>query len=74
MSVKTTECKKLNKRTDEWNAIYPFMEWLQEQKIVLCKLDRTVDHWYPIFEKIEDYSTNTSKSTLRNLNRRDEQS
>ncbi len=30
------ECDKLNERTKEWNAIYPFMEWLQEKKIWLA--------------------------------------
>ena len=30
------ECEKLNERTKEWNAIYPFMEWLQEKKIWLA--------------------------------------
>ncbi len=30
------ECDKMNERTDEWNAIYPFMEWLQEKKIWLA--------------------------------------
>ncbi len=30
------ECDKMNERTDEWNAIYPFMEWLQEKKIRLA--------------------------------------
>jgi hypothetical protein len=30
------ECDKLNDRRDEWNAIYPFIEWLQEKKIWLA--------------------------------------
>lgn len=30
------ECDKLGKRLDEWNAIFPFMEWLREQKIWLA--------------------------------------
>ena len=31
------ECEKLSKREDEWNNIYPFMEWLQEQGLFLCR-------------------------------------
>lgn len=30
------ECDKLNAIRDEWNAIYPFMEWLREKKIWLA--------------------------------------
>jgi len=30
------ECDKLNDRRDEWNAIYPFIEWLQEKRIWLA--------------------------------------
>ena len=36
---KHPECDKLNARTDEWNVIYPFMEWLQEQGIILARHD-----------------------------------
>lgn len=32
------ECEKLANRTDEWNVIYPFMEWLREQGVHLCKM------------------------------------
>lgn len=31
------ECEKLSARTEEWNHIYPFMEWLQEQGLFLCR-------------------------------------
>lgn len=31
------ECDKLNNRRDEWNAIYPFIEWLQEKGIWLAE-------------------------------------
>jgi len=31
------ECDKLNERTQEWDAIYPFMEWLLEKKIWLAQ-------------------------------------
>lgn len=30
------ECDKLNDKIDEWNAIYPFIEWLQEKGIWLA--------------------------------------
>ena len=30
------ECDKLRDRSDEWNAIYPFIEWLQEKRIWLA--------------------------------------
>lgn len=30
------ECEKLVSKTEEWNAIYPFIEWLQEKKIWLA--------------------------------------
>ena len=30
------ECDKLGKRLSEWNAIYPFIEWLQGKKIWLA--------------------------------------
>ncbi len=31
------ECAKLSAKTEEWNVIYPFMEWLQEKKIRLAQ-------------------------------------
>jgi len=34
-----SECEKLNKHIEEWNAIYPFLEWLGEQGIELCRMD-----------------------------------
>jgi len=30
------ECAKLNERTKEWNAIYPFIEWLQEARMCIA--------------------------------------
>lgn len=30
------ECDKLRKRLDEWNAIYPFIEWLQENRMCVA--------------------------------------
>lgn len=30
------ECDKLRKRLDEWNAIYPFIEWLREQRMCVA--------------------------------------
>ena len=32
-----SECEKLSKRIEEWNIIYPFMEWLQEHGIFLAR-------------------------------------
>jgi len=32
-------CEKLSKRSEEWNHIYPFLEWLQEQGIVLARYE-----------------------------------
>lgn len=29
------ECEKLSKRTDEWNHIYPFIEWLHENRMCI---------------------------------------
>lgn len=37
------ECEKLAERTEEWNVIYPFMEWLQEQGFFLCRNDTVKD-------------------------------
>lgn len=37
------ECEKLAKRTEEWNNIYPFMEWLLEQGFFLCRHDTEED-------------------------------
>ena len=34
---KTEECEKLSKHTQEWNALYDFMEWLQEKRIILAR-------------------------------------
>ena len=53
-----TECEKLSKRTDEWNHIYPFLEWLQEQGIVLSKYYKDTEgspyeHLQPISKNIE---------------------
>ena len=37
------ECEKLSKRTEDWNSIYPFMEWLREQRWFLCRCDTQED-------------------------------
>ena len=37
------ECEKLAEKTPEWNHIYPFMEWLQEQGLFLCRNDTEED-------------------------------
>ncbi len=31
----TPNADKLASKTDEWNAIYPFMEWLQENRMCI---------------------------------------
>lgn len=31
------ECDKLVSKTEEWNIIYPFMEWLGEQGLFLAR-------------------------------------
>lgn len=31
----TPECEKLSKHTAEWNVIYPFIEWLQENRMCI---------------------------------------
>jgi len=36
MKMETPNADKLVARTDEWNAIYSFIEWLQEKKIWLA--------------------------------------
>ena len=33
------ECEKLNARTEEWNVIYPFMEWIGEQGLFLARYE-----------------------------------
>jgi len=38
-----SECEKLAQRTEEWNHIYPFMEWLQEQGLFLCRSNTEED-------------------------------
>jgi len=53
------QCVKLAKRTNEWNAIYPFLEWLsQEKDIHLCrpgpKESWLRDHFQPIGESWEN--------------------
>jgi len=60
------ECDKLRKRLDEWNVIYPFMEWLQEKKIWLAHTitkreyygenyeDEPMDTMVPIPQSVED--------------------
>jgi len=35
-SMTRSESDKLNERLSEWNAIYPFFEWLQEKEIWLA--------------------------------------
>jgi len=29
------ECEKLNQHTDEWNVLFPFLEWLSENKMCI---------------------------------------
>ena len=53
-----SECEKLSNRTPEWNAIYPFAEWLQEQGIILSryfkdKEGNRYEHLQPISESLE---------------------
>ena len=31
------ECEKLNEKTKEWNTIYPFLEWLQENHMCVAE-------------------------------------
>ena len=52
-------CEKLSKRSEEWNHIYPFLEWLQEQGIVLAKYEpdefsSIYPNLQPISESIQD--------------------
>ena len=54
-----SECEKLSRRTREWNAIYPFVEWLQEQGIVLSRYFKDkeanqYEHLQPISESLQD--------------------
>jgi len=54
-----SECEKLNKRSEEWNHIYPFLEWLQEQRIVLAryepdKFSSIYPNLQPIRKSIDD--------------------
>lgn len=36
--TRTKDCEKLARHTNEWNVIYPFIEWLREKKKVsLCR-------------------------------------
>ena len=53
-----SECEKLSNRTPEWNAIYPFVEWLQEQGIILSRYFKDnegnlYEHLQPISESLE---------------------
>ena len=53
-----SECEKLSNRTLEWNAIYPFVEWLQEQGIILSRYFKDnegnlYEHLQPISESLE---------------------
>lgn len=32
-----TEIEKLNSHTDEWNHIYPFIEWLHENRMTIAQ-------------------------------------
>ena len=53
-----SECEKLSNRTQEWNAIYQFMEWLQEQGIILSRYFKNeegnpCEHLPPISESLE---------------------
>jgi len=69
--IKMKECEKLAERTEEWNAIYPFMEWLLGQNIELCKQDEKFRKegilvYYAIGKRIEDllyeyFGINTEK-------------
>jgi len=38
-----TECEKLSSHIEEWNHIYPFMEWLQEHDLFLCRYETEDD-------------------------------
>ncbi len=30
------ECEKLNERSDEWDAIFPFIEWLNQNRMCIA--------------------------------------
>jgi len=47
-------CEKLSKRSEEWNHIYPFLEWLQEQGIVLARYNLIYPELQPISELEEE--------------------
>lgn len=34
--MSSPECDKLSKKTPEWNIIYPFIEWLQENRMCIA--------------------------------------
>lgn len=34
------ECEKLQAHETDWNSIYPFLEWLREQGVWLCRMGR----------------------------------
>lgn len=58
------ECDKLNDRRDEWNAIYPFMEWLQEKKIWLaCTITRREFYGEDYADEPMDTMVPVSRST-----------
>jgi len=48
-SMTLSESDKLNERLDEWNAIYPFFEWLKGKGIWLSPTDTMV----PIPQNLE---------------------
>ena len=58
------ECDKLNAIRDEWNAIYPFMEWLQEKKIWLAN---TITYREYYGEDYKDELMSTMVPILQNL-------
>ena len=33
-----SECARLTEREEEWNAIMPFLEWLEEHGMFLCEM------------------------------------
>jgi len=60
------ECDKLSSRTAEWDAIYPFIEWLLEKKIWLAQTitkreyygegyeDEPMDTMVPILQSLDN--------------------
>ena len=44
------DCEKLSQHTDEWNAIYPFIEWLQQNHMCIAVWRRKKD-----VEKCQEY-------------------